>query len=124
MTPVALVYFFVGQMSSDSPRPGWILFAVSTLSFLLILAADFWYVVGGWARTGRTPGKSLMGLRIVTSPANGEQGLGFQTALMRWVFMILGAIPLYAGWIIAAFRADRKAWHDLMASTRVVKTHR
>lgn len=123
LSPVGLVYFFVGQVAGDGPRPGWIMVAVSILSSLLILGADFWYVVGGWARTGRTPGKALMGLKIVQVSSRGEAGLGFQIALTRWVFMILGAIPLYVGWIIAAFRKDGRAWHDLMAMTRVVKAN-
>lgn len=123
LTPVALVYFFVGQVSGEGPRPGWILITVSILSFLLIFGADFWYIVGGWAKSGRTPGKALMGLKIVAESGTGGAGLGFQIGLTRWVFMILGAIPLYAGWLAAAFRKDGKAWHDVMAGTRVVKSN-
>ncbi len=123
LTPLFLAYFFVGQGSQQTGAPGWILTAVSLLSAFLILAADLWYILGGWARNGKTPGKSLLGLQIVVSPGPPQRGLGFRIAVLRALWYAVGMVPLGAGLWMALFRSDRKALHDLLAGTRVVKAN-
>ena len=59
----------------------------------------------GWVTTGPSP-----------------EGIGWGAGILRFVFFVLGAVPLYAGWWIAFFSEDRLAWHDRMAGTRVVRT--
>ncbi|GAL07233.1 hypothetical protein JCM19237_4649 [Photobacterium aphoticum] len=42
-------------------------------------------------------------------------------ALKRAVMKIVGAIPLYLGYLWAGYSKEKTAWHDLYANTRVVK---
>lgn len=122
MSPVFLILFFRGELQSKEAGPDWALVGVGALCGVLILAADLWYVVGGWAKTGRTPGKALLGLKVVTAAAPGKPGLGLPIAISRALFMVLSALPLSAGFLVVLFRKDRRAWHDLLAGTWVVKT--
>src|SRR5262245_5730604 len=76
------------------------------------------YVVLMHGTTGRTLGKVLVGARVVT--AAGE-GVGYPKALLRLVAWPVSALPLLGGFIMAGVRPDRRALHDLIAGTRVVR---
>jgi uncharacterized RDD family membrane protein YckC len=68
---------------------------------------------------GGTPGKRIMGLRVVT--ANGGSiswGRAIGRFFGEWVN---GLIPLWIGYIIAAFDPQRRTVHDHIAGTRVIK---
>jgi pSer/pThr/pTyr-binding forkhead associated (FHA) protein len=124
MSPVFLILFFRGELQPRDAAPDMAFFAVTVLCALLILIADVVYVVGGWARRGRTPGKSLVGIALARRGTGtpGTLGIGWSPALKRAFFAGLGSIPLGLGFWLCAFRADRRAWHDLMTGTWVVKT--
>jgi uncharacterized RDD family membrane protein YckC len=116
LSPVFLILFFRGELQPH--EADWAFLVVAGLCGVLIVAADLWYVVGGWARTGRTPGKSLLGLAVVGLESSGGGGIGVRRALLRAVcvgFLGFGAI-------LVLFRKDRRALHDLLAGTWVVKT--
>jgi uncharacterized RDD family membrane protein YckC len=74
------------------------------------------YLVGFWTALGQTPGKLLMGVKVV---AVGGRPIGFKRALVRLVGYVLSAIPCYAGffWILGP---KRRGWHDKLARTEVV----
>jgi uncharacterized RDD family membrane protein YckC len=83
---------------------------------LLLNAAYFTYFHG---TTGQTPGKWLLGLRVVqTDGAPLTPGIAF----LRWVGYIISKIPLYLGFIWAAFDGRRQGWHDKLAGTCVIRT--
>jgi len=68
---------------------------------------------------GRTPGKMVMGLKVVRS--NGEEltpGFSF----LRWVGYQVSRIFLMLGFLWAAFDARKQGWHDKIADTVVIKT--
>ena len=75
------------------------------------------YFVVSWALTGRTIGKSLMGLRIVgvkgRPPTIGR-------SVIRVLGYVVSAIVFWAGYWWVLIDDERKAWHDHMASTSVV----
>lgn len=120
LSPIFLILFFRGELQTREAGPDMALVAVGVLCAVLIVAANIWYVVGGWAKSGRTPGKSLLGLAIISnSPGS---GVGWGTASTRAIGFLLSAIPLGAGFLVILFRRDRRAWHDRMAGTWVVKT--
>lgn len=120
MSPVFLILFFRGVVQPRESGPDWALVGVSGLCVVLMVAADIWYVVGGWARNGRTPGKSLLGLAIVSDRSPGP-GLGWGVAFARALYTIVSSLPLGLGYLVVLFRKDRRAWHDLLAGTWVVK---
>ncbi len=86
---------------------------------LWILGYGLWaflYLWGSLEIAGRTPGKSLLGLRVVS--VDGSQAkagrLALRTLLLPLVFVVgLGAMP-------ALLRADRRALHDLIGGTREI----
>lgn len=72
-------------------------------------------VVGvGFARTGLSPGKRAMGLRLVSVSTGGAPGFG---TWLRFVLAGLGSAVL-VGWILAVVQilrdvpGDRRAWYD------------
>jgi len=76
------------------------------------------YVVLMHGTAGRTLGKMLVGARVVT--ATGE-AVGYPRALLRLVAWFVSALPLLGGFIMAGVRPDRRALHDLIAGTRVIR---
>jgi len=66
---------------------------------------------------GATLGKLAIGARIVT--VNGNP-IGFGRAFLRWLATIASNITLGFGYLMVAFRQDKRALHDLLAGTKVV----
>jgi uncharacterized RDD family membrane protein YckC len=79
----------------------------------------YWsYYVVFTALYGATPGKMLLGIRVVKSDGSPVDWL---TAFMREVVgKILSSLPLDLGFLWAFFHPKRQTWHDLIANTLVV----
>ncbi len=122
MSPVFLILYFRPELSAPQPGPDPVLAGIALLSAVLLAAADLLYFAGLWALRGRTPGQSLLKMAVVRRGVPPGEGIGWSAGILRFVFFVLGAVPLYAGWWIAFFSDDRLAWHDRMAGTRVVRT--
>ena len=122
MSPVFLILYFRPSLSGPRPGADPVLSGIALLSAVLLAAADLLYFAGLWALRGRTPGQSLLKLAVVRRGVPPGEGIGWSAGILRFVFFVLGAVPLYAGWWIAFFSEDRLAWHDRMAGTRVVRT--
>ena len=92
------------------------------MGFRVLLASavvGLGYVLWFWANRGATPGKKMLGLKIVRE--DGEDPIGWGTAFMRFVgYMVSGAI-LYIGFLMIAFNPEKKGLHDMIAKTRVLK---
>jgi uncharacterized RDD family membrane protein YckC len=86
-------------------------------TFWLVVPAA--YIVLMHGTTGRTLGKMLVGARVVG--VTGEP-IGYPRALARYLAWFLSALPLLLGFVLAATRPDRRALHDLIAGTRVVRS--
>ena len=71
---------------------------------------------------GRTPGKKLTHIRIVSYPR--YQPFGYGTAVVRTIMGILSALPLLLGYaaisIMIATRPDKRGYHDIVAKTCVI----
>lgn len=68
---------------------------------------------------GRTPGKRLMGLRVVRVRDGGMPGFGLM--LLREIpGRALSGLVLGIGYLWALFDKNGQAWHDRLASTVVV----
>jgi uncharacterized RDD family membrane protein YckC len=66
---------------------------------------------------GATLGKMVFRARIV----NLEGGrIGFGRAMLRWVGSILNEMTLGLGFLMVAFRRDKRGLHDFIAGTKVV----
>ncbi len=120
--PVFLIDYFRAELQTRDAAPDWAFRGVTALSFLLAALANALYVVGGWAWRGRTPGKSLLGLTVVKRGEVGGRGIGWKTALIRAVVLVLAGLPAGLGWVWALFQRERRALHDLAAGTWVVRS--
>ncbi len=78
------------------------------------------YLVAFWRASGQTPGKWLMGLKVVSLDG---RPLAFGQAALRFIGYLVSALPFYAGflWILGP---ARRAWHDRLARTQVVYVRR
>jgi uncharacterized RDD family membrane protein YckC len=87
--------------------------AIVLAAWPLVIVA---YLVAFWTTLGYTPGKWLVGLRVVSL---GGGRVRFGQALLRVAGYALSALPCYLGfiWVLGP---QRRAWHDRLAGTEVV----
>ena len=87
------------------------------LAGLVSFFTTAFYCLFFWMLTGQTPGKMLLGLRIVSSDGS---RLTFWQAVRRFIGYFLSALALYVGywWVLVDNR--RQGWHDKLAGTIVV----
>ena len=78
------------------------------------------YNIVFWRFGGQTPGKWLLGLRVV---ALGGGRVGIGRAALRFAGYLLSALPFYLGflWVLGP---ERRGFHDRLAGTEVVYTRR
>ena len=112
-----LLIGFLGVTSNGEPN------SMTTISLQLgsnvvnLIAAFFYY---GWfySNKGATPGKLLMKLRVSHSEMGTNLSYG-RAFLRETVGKFLSAIILMIGYLMAVFRDDKRALHDLLFSTQV-----
>jgi len=74
------------------------------------------YFVVSWSRGGQTIGMRAWRVRIVDSAGRSP---GARNSLFRFAFALVSLIAGF-GFIWCLFDNDRRAWHDVMAKTRMV----
>ena len=77
------------------------------------------YTLYFWSTSGATPGKSVLGLRVVAidgSPMN------ITKAIMRLIGYVVSSVVLFLGFIWIIFDGQKQGWHDKIAGTYVIKT--
>lgn len=107
----------LAQMKSANPDYAVVL-RIWLISLAINLPIGFLYVTGFNGSRGATPGKQLLGLRVVR--ADGSR-LGYGRAFLRRAAELVSAITFGAGYLMAAFHPEKRALHDLMAGTRVIR---
>lgn len=90
---------------------------LSSIYVVLIPLIIALYFVMFWSLTGRTIGKWLLGLRVV-STAGRTPSIG--RSMVRVLGYAISAVVFWAGYIWVLVDKNRRAWHDHMASTWVV----
>jgi len=73
-----------------------------------------------WLARGATPGKMVIGARVVDAATLGKLCNG--QALLRYAGYYLSTIPLLLGLIWVGFDARKQGWHDKIAGTLVIRT--
>jgi uncharacterized RDD family membrane protein YckC len=89
------------------------------VSFLVAIAIESSYESFFVARAGATPGKMVFGMKVVRP--NG-QPLTLGRAFGRYFAKWLSKLTFYIGYIIAGFDSEKRAMHDMIVDTRVVRT--
>lgn len=94
-------------------------FAEQILGMGLSVLLSLPYYVIGHARYGATLGKWACGVRVVR--AEDFTMIGYRQSLGRFAAYLLSYLPIGAGFLMAAFRHDKRALHDVVAGTAVIK---
>lgn len=85
------------------------------ISYVLpfVLTMLFWYYKSA------TPGKMLLGLRIVDAATLGKPSKG--QLVGRYFAYYLSGLPLFLGFLWVAWDKRKQGWHDKLAGTLVVR---
>ena len=68
---------------------------------------------------GATPGKMVFGLKVIVADGG---PMTYGRAIGRYFAKILSGITLMIGYIMAGFDSEKRALHDYIAGTRVIRT--
>jgi uncharacterized RDD family membrane protein YckC len=117
--PVAVFGIFTAitipvMVAGRVPRSTAIAVGLTLALFLLafVVAYSVW-MHGKW---GQTLGKMALGMKVVRVDGS---SLGYGGAFLRWIGSILSGLILMIGYVMAGFRSDKRALHDLIAGSRV-----
>ncbi|MBM3736637.1 MAG: RDD family protein [Acidobacteria bacterium] len=89
------------------------------LSTLVNLAISSGYEIFMIGSRGQTLGKMAMSLKVVRADGS---ALGYGLAAGRYFSSILSAIILMIGYLMALWDPEKRALHDRICETRVIKT--
>ena len=113
---VAAVWFdgVVPHMLED--WEGWTRFALvaGPINLAVVLAYSVYFIL----RHEATPGKRLLGLRVVRT--DGAR-LGAGRVIGRHFAEQISTLTFFAGYVMAAFDEQRRTLHDMICDTRVVQ---
>ena len=85
------------------------------LSYILPALA----VILFWVYKSATPGKMALRLKIVDAQTGQPASTG--KLILRYVGYYVSMIPLFLGFIWAAFDSRKQGWHDKIAGTVVIR---
>ena len=112
------VYFaFVGGLASDEPAPN--AFAIVILALCVMVSIA--YPICFWRWRGQTPGKMAAGIRVVRADGSPP---GWGPAVLRFLGYIISWLTLGVLFIWVAADDRKRAIHDRMAGTCVVRLRR
>jgi uncharacterized RDD family membrane protein YckC len=95
-------------------RPDWLLATIAGTGWTLVVGSYFAFF---WTVLGRTPGMTLMRLRVV-DPTGTRPRLG--RSVLRFVGLLLAIAPAFLGFLPVLFDARRRGLHDFLAGTVVL----
>lgn len=92
--------------------------SASGLASLVGLVVGIVYFVYYWSmKEGQTPGKKLMGLRVVKVDGT---PITPATAFIRYIGYLVNTVLILLGWVWVIIDAQHQGFHDKMAGTIVV----
>jgi len=100
--------FFGHSLSGDQSTP----LAIASLAIWAFL-----YTFVSLAITGRTPGKGLAGLRVVSADGSAPS---VRTLFVRTLVFPISALFFGIGFLLIVVQREHRALHDLIAGTAVV----
>ena len=96
--------------------------ALSLTRFLILYILPFVLVIVFWNLKSATPAKMLFSMKIVDAETLGP--VSTPRLVLRYFAYFVSAIPLGLGFIWAAFDKKKQGFHDKIAKTVIIKTHR
>ncbi len=97
------------------------LLRILAVGLALLLNVSFYmgYFILFWMLVGQTPGKMLMGVRVVSFDG---RPLSLMQAIKRFLGYYLSLLPFFMGFIWVLVSDTRQGWHDKLARTYVIYT--
>ncbi|MGH7748505.1 MAG: RDD family protein, partial [Candidatus Dormibacteria bacterium] len=86
--------------------------------FLSFVVVGLVYMTFMWT-TSATLGQRALGIRVLDATTGGSISLG--RSLLRYVGLVLSAIPLGLGLMWAGWDPRKQGWHDKLANTVVLR---
>lgn len=83
------------------------------LSFLILAV----FLIGFWSATGQTPGKAVVGIKIVRLDGT---NIGLGNAVLRFIGYIVSSIIFFIGFLMIGWHGKKRGLHDLIAATAVI----
>ncbi len=119
---MGLSYLIIGGFSflnahfSANPTSA-IIYAI--VNWIVSIGIQCTYSVFFITKKGATLGKMACGLKVINT--DGSEKISFGKAIGRFFAEMLSGFTLGIGYIIAAFDSEKRALHDHICNTRVVK---
>ena len=112
LAAVMIRWFAMGKIS---PEAAWLM----TLYCLVLGLLWSMYFIGFTAICGQTPGKRIMGLRVVNE--SGAPADWSSTSVRFLIGYPVSMLPLGLGFYWALVDKNNQAWHDKIAGTLVIE---
>lgn len=119
---VATFFAVAASRAADVSRPSPAVAALFGVLVLVTIVVALAYFPFFWARSGQTPGMRPFGLYVVRDSDGGRISAG--QAVLRLIGLMIGAIPIYLGYIWIFIDSRRRGWHDLIAGTVMIERKR
>jgi uncharacterized RDD family membrane protein YckC len=103
-----------GMMTEEQAATSMI--AVGAMLLIEVILLLIYFGIQHGSRHQATVGKRCFDIKVIAG--NGDR-LGYGRAMWRTIGYIISAVPLYLGYVLAAFTRDKRALHDYLAGTRV-----
>lgn len=114
-TETILAFDGGGLLAPEPTTP----FSTMDFSFLILLGVGFmYYTCMEASRYQASVGKLALELNV--ADMDGAR-LPFIKAMLRNLTKVFSVLPLFAGYLVAAFHIRHQAWHDMIAGAVVLK---
>jgi uncharacterized RDD family membrane protein YckC len=95
-------------------------FGLQAIYLVIYVVAKFFYFGWFYKNKGASPGKMVLKLKVVNHQTGQNIGYG-KTFLRDFLGKFVSGITLGIGYLMVAFREDKRALHDLIADTQVMQ---
>jgi uncharacterized RDD family membrane protein YckC len=110
------------SMAVFSPPLGDMAFGYGFLTVPIVWGAawliEIAYYVGFWTWRGQTPGKMVVGIKVIRTDSS---PITLAYAFLRYLGCVVSVVILFIGFIWIAFDGRKQGIHDKIADTYVVK---
>ena len=72
-----------------------------------------------WMKYGGTPGKLILGIKVVNEETG--ENLGLIRSIVRYIGYLISFIPFLIGYFWAIIDGKNRTWHDMIAGSVVIK---
>lgn len=115
----ALYLIYGAEYFTYVPQDGSLFYSHGFADVFFNYIFPFLYTLFFWLKFSATPGKMLLGLKVVDAQTG--ENINLRRSLIRYIGYIVAMIPLFLGYLWVAFDKRKQGWHDKMAGTAVVR---